>query len=200
MKIKILFSAFAVVFALGFGLNVSAAEAAKSGAYSIQKLVEEKAGILKPGVLPNSFWYWADIYGEQIGFLFTFAKENKIDYLIGEAGERLAEMKQLSDAGITKYADDLLKRHDGEVKLASELLQQLRDESAAKAEEAQKNLEKRILFEQSDLERRAAEAPSEYDKGVDKAVGSVISWMKNVVSHLNWKRGEITKQKAELSE
>lgn len=200
MKIKFLFFAFAVAFALGSGLGALAAEAAESGAYSIQKLAEEKARILKPGVLPNSFWYWADIYGEQISFLFTFAKKDKIDRLIGEAGERLAEMKKLSDAGITKYADDLLKRRDGEVKLATELLQQLRDESAAKALETQADLEKRILIEQSDLANKAKAAPAEYDKGVDKAVGSVIAWMKNIVSHLNWKRGEIIKQKAEISE
>lgn len=191
---------FVIVLCQCAGSGVLAMGEQAAGEFNIQKLVEEKAMVVKPGVLPNSFWYWADIYSEQIGFLFTYGKGNKVDYLIGEAAERLAEMKNLSENGITNYMEDLLKRHDSEVKLASQLWQQLRDEGLIKAQKAQADLEKQILINQGDLEKFAATAPAEYDRGVDKAVSKVTSWLKNVVNHLAWKKGEINKQKAELSE
>src|SRR3989338_4867590 len=64
-----------------------------------KSFLEEKAAIIEPGVMPDSFWYWADIFSEEIQFLFTVGKESKGDFMINVAKERLAEMKKLSEAG-----------------------------------------------------------------------------------------------------
>ena len=60
-----------------------------------------------PGVLPNSFWFWADEFSEELRFFFTPGDENKVRYLQTTMAERQAEKDALNTDGITKYNDEI---------------------------------------------------------------------------------------------
>ncbi len=81
-------------------------------------LLEEE---VSAGILPNSFWYWADIFGEELRFVGTIGKKNRADFLLDKARERLAEIKTLTMLGITSYTDELLKDQEKKVEHATKL-------------------------------------------------------------------------------
>lgn len=57
------------------------------------------------GVLPNSFWFWADEFSEELRFFFTPGGQNKVNYLLKNMAERQAEKDALNAQGIAKYND-----------------------------------------------------------------------------------------------
>jgi hypothetical protein len=60
-----------------------------------------------PGVLPNSFWFWADEFSEELRFFFTPGDQNKVNYLKTTMAERQAEKDALNVQSITKYNDEI---------------------------------------------------------------------------------------------
>lgn len=168
--------------------------------YTSQDFFENKAAIVEPGVLPNSFWYWSDVFSEEARYLFTVGKEKKADYLIEVGAERLAELKKLSEAGITKYADELLTQHDDKVKAAEKLYETVRAKSLEQLQKSQIDLEKKILQTEPKVKRAALLAPKRYDQGEDKFADRMSAGFAKVLSHLSWKRGQIQTQKANLGE
>ena len=165
-----------------------------------KSFLEEKAAIIEPGVMPDSFWYWADIFSEEIQFLFTVGKESKGDFMINVAKERLAEMKKLSEAGINNYADDLISKHEVAIKKAEKLLAEAKTKGLEELKEGQTDLEKQILLQENEIKKQARAAPKKYDEATNQAFNRVSGLFKTVLSHLSWKKVEIKKQKAELFE
>jgi hypothetical protein len=162
--------------------------------------LEEKAAVIEPGVMPDSFWYWADIFSEEIQFLFTVGKESKGDFMINVAKERLAEMKKLSEAGINNYADDLIGKHEVAVNKAEKLLAEVKTKGLEELKEGQTDLEKQILLQENELKKQAKAAPKNYDQVTNQAYNRVSGLFKTALKHLSWKKVEIKKQKAELFE
>lgn len=161
---------------------------------------EKQAAIIEPGVLPNSFWYWTDIFAEQIQYIFTISKESKGDFLIHVAEERLLEMKKLSEQGITKYAESLVSKHEEYVNKAEALYKEVKTEGWEELQKSQTELEKEILRQEAELKKQAKSAPQKYEQKQNQVFGEVGKWFKNALSHLSWKRLQIKGQKAELWE
>jgi len=168
--------------------------------YKSQQYLEEEVAIIEPGVLPNSFWYWTDIFAEEIRFIFTVGKEKKADYLIQMADERLAEMQKLSEEGIDKYAEQLMSKHQAHISRAEELYQKLREEGWERVQEEQENLEYEILEKEYQIKKELSQAPEKYKEKRDSFVGSVWSGFKEILSHLKWKKAEISQQRATFEE
>ena len=181
-----------LVFAESDSEEVSAAK------YETQEYLEDEVAIIEPGVLPNSFWYWGDIFAEEIRYIFTVTKKSKGDYLIQVSEERLAELRELSEQGITKYAEKLISKHEASIKLATQLYKKAKVEGWEKLQEGQTDLEKEILLNEAKLKVKARQAPADYEKGRDSVIGQIGAWFKNVLSHLKWKKGEIKQQRAEV--
>jgi len=64
------------------------------------------------GILPDSFWFWADEFGEELRFFFTPGNDRKLEYLQTTMDERLAEKDALNAEGTIKYNDILDSRLD----------------------------------------------------------------------------------------
>jgi hypothetical protein len=168
--------------------------------FSSQKYLEDEVKIIEPGLLPNSFWYWSDRFAEETKYLFTFSKEKKADFLIELAEERLAEMKVLSERGITSYVDRLLTKHEHHIKKAEELYDELKKEGKIKAEEYQDELESEILETEYDIRRELNKAPVTYEKKRDGALGWIKYQLGKLTSHLGKKKTEISNERASYSE
>ena len=195
MTTKVLISVLILVGLLG-GSMVFAAE--EAGSIDTKKFLEEDAAIIEPGILPNSFWYWADIFAEEINFLFTVGKEHKADFLMETAKERLAEMQKLSEDGITKYADRLLVEHEDAISNAQKFYQEVREEGSVKIKEYQEDTEREILRKEYKIKGELKNAESTYLEKQETVSGKVGAWLKNVVSHLSWKRDKIQEQRSEM--
>ena len=166
------------------------------GKIDTKKFLEAEAKIIEPGVLPNSFWYWADIFSEEIRYLFIVGKESKGEYLITLAEERLAEMRQLSEEGITKYAEKLIGKHEESIKKAEALFKDAKVKGWEKIQAEQTELEKEIYYQETQLKKQAKQAPQQYENGRDGVIAQIGTWLRTVISHLSWKRGEIQKQES----
>ena len=156
--------------------------------------------MVKPGVLPNSFWYWADIFYEEVQYVFSFSQEDKLNLLLNDANERLEEMRSLSEQGITKYNDELNVKYEGYIKKAQELFEKLKKEAPEKLSKYQGDLEKEILRQEYELKRQAKKAPAVYEKTTNDLAGGLLSNFKKVLDHLSWKRQQISLQRAEMTE
>ncbi len=163
-----------------------------------QDYLENELKIIEPGVLPTSFWYWADVFTEEIRYVFTMTKKSKGDFLIEVSEERLAEMQVLSEQGINKYAERLVTKHEEAIKHATELYKQAKIVGWEKLQQGQTDLERNILLNEAKVKVRAKDAPAQYEKGRDTAIGAVGQWFGQVLSHLNWKRSEIKQQRASV--
>ncbi len=189
----------AAMLSLVVSVNVIQAQSEASDSKS-KIFLEEKAAVIEPGVLPDSFWYWADIFSEEVQFLFTVGKESKGDFLLGVAEERLAEMKKLSEEGINNYADDLTSKHEVAITKAQELLAKAKTKGLEEIKEGQIDLEKKILLQENEMKKQAKGAPKKYDEITNQAFNRVSGLFKTALGHLSWKKTEIKKQKAELFE
>lgn len=201
MKVKSKLSIVAMVAMLSLFVSANVLQAQADASNSKSKtFLEEKAAVIEPGVLPDSFWYWADIFSEEVEFLFTVGKENKGDFLIQVAKERLAEMKKMSEEGINDYADDLTSKHEAAIKKANEFLAEAKEKGLEKLKEGQIDLEKQILLQENEMKKQAKVAPKKYDEVTNQAFKRVSSLFRTILSHLSWKKSEIKTQKAELFE
>ncbi|MEK7159450.1 MAG: DUF5667 domain-containing protein [Patescibacteria group bacterium] len=198
-KSNFLMVVLAAMLSLVVSVNVIQAQSEASDSKS-KIFLEEKAAVIEPGVLPDSFWYWADIFSEEVQFLFTVGKESKGDFLLGVAEERLAEMKKLSEEGINNYADDLTSKHEVAITKAQELLAKAKTKGLEEIKEGQIDLEKKILLQENEMKKQAKGAPKKYDEITNQAFNRVSGLFKTALSHLSWKKTEIKKQKAELFE
>jgi len=77
--------------------------------------------IVEAGVLPDSLIYWADIFGEELRFVFTFNSKKRADYLLEKDKERLEELKALSAKSRTKYGDKIAKEREKKLLYAEKL-------------------------------------------------------------------------------
>lgn len=195
MKTKVLITVL-VVAGLFTGTMVLAEEETTS--FDSQKFLEEDVAIIEPGVLPNSFWYWGDIFAEEIKFLFTVGKEKKADFLMETAKERLAEMQKLSEEGITKYADRLLMENEDAVANAQKFYQEVKKEAPEKLKEYQEDTEREILRKEYKIKGELQNAEANYLKKQESVASKVGGWLKGVVSHLSWKRDKIQEQRSEM--
>jgi len=184
---------------LGIACSITPVFAEGSGV-NTRKVLEEPAQIIKPGILPDSFFYWTDKFGEELKFVFMIGKEKKADYLIQLAAERLAEQRALSEAGITKYADQLTTQYDGYIQMAEKMLAELREQSIIEAKELQLTTEKEIFTQERVVKKELAKAPAEYAKQRDSVINRIGAWFGGVLSHLKWKKGEIEKMEVQMSE
>ena len=198
-KSNFLMVVLAAMLSLVVSVNVIQAQSEVSDSKS-KIFLEEKAAVIEPGVLPDSFWYWADIFSEEVQFLLTVGKESKGDFLLGVAEERLAEMKKLSEEGINNYADDLTSKHEVAITKAQELLAKAKTKGLEEIKEGQIDLEKKILLQENEMKKQAKGAPKKYDEITNQAFNRVSGLFKTALSHLSWKKTEIKKQKAELFE
>ncbi|MFA6536785.1 MAG: DUF5667 domain-containing protein [Patescibacteria group bacterium] len=186
----------AVIF-LGFVGIVSAEEPKK---IDTKKLLVDEAKIIKPGVLPDSFWYWSDIFGEQLVFVAKVGKEKKGEYLLDLAEERLAEMRSLSEKGVAKYTEELLSRHQEEVSKAEEFLAEAKGLTVEEFKKQQLELEKEILRQEKNIKREALQAPTKYEKGQTTMFGSLKNWLAKVTGHLSEKKVNIEQTEAQMYE
>lgn len=170
------------------------------GEFNSQKFLEEDTAIIEPGILPNSFWYWADLFAEQLKFVFLVGKENKADYLIQLSEERLSELRALSEAGINNYASYIMQKYEQHISRANQYYEQIREEAPAKLKEVQDNLEYQILEQEYDLKDQLNQVPDKYQETRDATVNSIWYKFKQFVSHLTWKKGEIDNKRAEFEE
>lgn len=178
------------------GTMVFAEEEATS--FDTQKFLEEDVALIEPGVLPNSFWYWGDIFAEEIKFLFTVGKEQKADFLMETAKERLAEMQKLSEEGITKYADRLLSENEDAIANAQKFYKEVREEAPEKIKEYQEDTEREILRNEYKIRGELQDAESNYLAKQETVAEKIGGWLKGVVSHLSWKRDKIQEQRSEM--
>ena len=192
MKIVVSFVFASMIFAPSL---VFAQDNSGSGS---QKLMEEDLAIIKPGILPNSFWYWTDIFSEEIRYIFTVGRENKFDYLILLADERLAEMQTLSEEGITKYSDQLMTKHEVHISRAKDLYEAMVEDGTIKAKEFQGDFEKEILTNEYKLTNKLKAVPKQYQEGNKTIAQKVKTWFGGILSHLSSKRTEIQDQRVEF--
>lgn len=163
-----------------------------------QDFLENKAAIIEPGVLPSSFWYWADKFAEQIKFVFIVGKEKKADFLVSMAGERLAEMKKLSEDGITEYADQLLTEHEALIKKAQEMYLDLKEAGIEKAKQLQADTEKNILINEKKIKSELGNAENNYKVKEATFGNKVKAFLGAVMSHLSWKKEKIEEQRTNM--
>jgi len=172
----------------------------KNPQYEVQEYLEKKAAIVEPGVLPNSFWYWADIFGEEIKYLFTITKESKGDFLIETAAERLAELQALSEQGINKYADKLTTKHEKSISKAEDIFAKLKDEGWEKMQQKQEELEFEILKKEGKITEQAKKAPDSYKKNRDSVLSQIGEWFGKIKNHLTRKGSQIKVQEEQMWE
>jgi len=190
------FCSLCLLLALLFLSNQAlAAEPTKS---ETQTFFEDKAAIIEPGVLPTSFWYWADKFAEQIRYVFTVGKEQKADFLVLMAEERLAEMKKLSEQGITDYADQLLTEHEDLIKKAQELYAEVKAEALERGQQLQTDTEKQILIKEQKIKKELNNADVTYKEKEQTVSNKLRAFMKAVMSHLSWKKDKIQEQRADV--
>ena len=197
MKIKTIIS-FLILVCFVFSVQVNAQE--NSEKFRSQKFLEDDAKIIEPGVLPNSFWYWGDIFEEEIRYVFTIGKEKKADYLILLAEERLAEMKTLSEAGITKYTERILSKYEIHIRKAEELYEKLKMDGAAKVKEKQEELERGILENEYKIKKELKQFPDNYIEKRDSFIGKIMYGFRQIKDHLTGKRQKIEDQRAGFEE
>jgi len=179
---------FIVVFCLFLlvGETVFAQEEKKA---ETTKNSDKNQEIAKPGILPNSFWYWSDIFGEQLRFVFTLGKEKKGQYLLNLSDERSAEMKKLSESGVNDYAEVLADKQREDLIKGESLLaeaQGLTVDELKKDQANKKITPKEVL--PSDLASEKSSAK--------KIFGSLKSWVNKVVGKAdNFQEGESIMEK-----
>lgn len=61
-------------------------------------VLSQETELPKPGLTPDSPFYFLDILGEKIGLFFTFGAEKKAEKAMQYAGEKLAEVKAMAEA------------------------------------------------------------------------------------------------------
>ncbi len=171
-----------------------------NGDFSSKKFLEEDTAIIEPGVLPNSFWYWSDVFAEELKFVFLVGKERKADYLIELSEERLAELRELSETGINNYAGYLMKKYEQHIGRANEYYEQIKEDAPQKLKEVQENLEYEILEQEYDLKDQLNQVPDKYKEKRDTTVDSIWYKFKQFVGHLTSKKGDIDNKRAEFEE
>ena len=189
-----------IIIFVAAAMMLTAIGAAAKDDSKTKKFFEEEAAIIEPGVLPNSFWYWTDIFSEQIQYLFTVGKESKGDFLIQLAEERLAEMKKLSEDGIMKYAESLISKNEEYMQKAEALYKEAKVKGLEELQKSQTELEKEIIKQEAAVKKQAKAAPQEFEKRQNQVFTEIVKWFNNVLSHLSWKRLKIKDQKAEMNE
>ena len=165
-----------------------------------QKFFEQDVSIIEPGILPSSFWYWADNFAEDIRFVFTVGKEKKVDFLLQLAAERLAEMKILSEQGITQHADRLTRKHEESISRAQEIYEQIREDGWQEVQAKQSLLEGRILETEYMLRGELKNAPANYENKRDGFAASIAKGFKSILGHLGSKKNQISDQRSGMTE
>lgn len=186
-----------VLVVLFVGYQVLASETEVS---PTKQLLEGKAAIVKPGVLPDSFWYWADIFSEQLQFVFTVGKEKKADVLLDLAEERLQEMRALSEKGISDYAEKLMTENEDMLNRAQTFYDEVKERSITEAKELQENTEMTILKKEKVVDKELRQAPQTYEKKQKEYWAKTMEWFRKVLSHLRWKKGNIQEKANELND
>jgi hypothetical protein len=114
------------------------------------------------------------------------------------AEERLAEMRALSHEGITQYADKLLSEHEELIKKAQDLYKEIREEAIEKGKELQVDTEKKILINEKKIKKELDNADKTYQAGGDTVAKKIAAFLKQVMSHLSWKKDKIQEQRNDL--
>ncbi len=188
-----------LIIIFGFFSPVSMSQE-KEQDFSAEKFFIEETKVIKAGVLPDSFWYWADIFGEQLRFVFTISKETKGQYLLDLAEERMAELRVLTERGITKYTDTLISRHEEEISKAEKFLAMARDITVEEFRKQQLELEKEILKQEKTVKKKALQAPEKYEEGQQNFISKIGSFLARVKSHLSNKKNDIELLEAQITE
>ncbi|MBU1132252.1 hypothetical protein KKC32_03345 [Patescibacteria group bacterium] len=127
------------------------------------KSVDFREDEIKAGILPDSFWYWADDFGEQLIFVFTVGRERKFQLLLNLAEERLAEMKELSAEKNSKYSEELMLKYEEKIN------------AAKRFSVGEKNIEaEKLIAPELTTKNESADSNS--------AFASFMQWLKNLFS------------------
>ncbi len=125
MKIALL-----TLFILMISLPIPAiAETKSNKSRGIEAELAEEAGIL-----PTSFWYWADIYAEELKFSFSFGVKSKIKYLEKVKAERESEIRLLDLRGDDRYEEHLLEKKEAMEEMLSGMKKKLEQDELKEIE------------------------------------------------------------------
>lgn len=87
-------------------------------------VLAQESGLPKPGITPDSPFYFLDLWGEKLGMLLAFTAESKAKKALAYAEERLAEAQAMMEKGNSKAAEVALRNYERNVERAQERIEQ----------------------------------------------------------------------------
>lgn len=87
-------------------------------------VLAQENGLPKPGITPDSPFYFLDLLGEKLSMLFAFTAESKAKKALAYAEERLAEAQAMMEKGNSKAAEVALRYYEGNVEAAQDRIEQ----------------------------------------------------------------------------
>jgi len=93
-----------------------------------------RAWLPVPGITPDSIFYSLDNLGEKIVLFFTFSTEKKIDRALEYAGEKLAEIKAMSEQNKPYFIKRASENYQRYLKLANKKSQKIESEKDKEAQ------------------------------------------------------------------
>lgn len=121
--------------------------------------IEEEAG-----TTPDNLLWGLDRAAEQIRYALTFGNENKVNYGLKVAEERLAEIKEMSKK------EDINPEDIAKAEVARQRINNRTRERAMNNESLQNRARERTRNQERRLTQLRQELPSEAQKGLDTAI------------------------------
>lgn len=136
--------------------------------FGIGVIAQNDIELPKPGIKPDSFFYFLDTFGERIRLFFTFGAEKKVERALEYAGEKLSEAKVMVEKNNPKALKKAVKEYLYYLKIANQKLAKAKEKGKLVDLISEKNLnyQKALLAE---LDKVTKETKDEVKKAIEES-------------------------------
>lgn len=129
---------------------------------------QENSGLPKPGLTPDSSFYFLDIVSEKINLFFTFNPVRKIQKSLSYAAERLAEMKIMASKNKYEAVETAITGYEEKLNIASEQVNRIKEDE--RANDALTSISENTIAHQEVLADVYNKVPEEAKTVIEKAI------------------------------
>jgi len=162
--------------------------------------VAEEFGLeeVDPGVLPDSFWYWSDVFVERAQSFLILSKQQRVDYILETSDEKLAEAEVMLHENMPTDAQKALQQYDYNIARAEQVFYDAIQDGIVFTKETQDEFETAILVHERAVESALLQIPPRTMYGMNISYDAIVNWFNKFLAHLKWKKEQIEVKQASL--
>jgi len=151
---------------------------------------------IKPGLTPDSSFYFLDTWGKRINLFFTFSPEKKAEKSLKFAEEKIAEAIVMADKNKTNAVEIANKKYQEFINLANQKTKEA-EEKGTNIEELASLITEKTLRHQEVLIEIFEKVPEEAKSAIEKAIQVSRGGTEEAVKSVSGERKEEFLQKIE---